>query len=323
MFSIIIVDYKSISRTIEYMNELLKKTICKNILNFIIVDNSQYNDAFKYCDNTCLLIEKNSEIINSVKYVYNKYKMSNLEFIVISSQKNLGYAKGNNVGAILADKLYNPKYLVFSNNDLRINNEIDWIKYDDFFNNHADCAMIGPNIKEKKDGSNVNPLKKQTLFSELFYYYYDCLSMHTLSKFKTNTNTNTNDQDDCYKKCDALAGCFVVCDKRKFFEVGMYDENTFLYYEEHIISERIRHRGYNCYYINDSSGIVHEHAVTTKKFLKIFKGDNISFKSRIYYVKNYRNCNNIIILLAIINYWSVFMPLAIVKRILKLMIFKK
>ena len=103
----------------------------------------------------------------------------------------------------------------------------------------------------------------------------------------------------------------------------MYDENTFLYYEEHIISERIRHRGYNCYYINDSSGIVHEHAVTTKKFLKNFKGDNISFKSRIYYVKNYRNCNNIIILLAIINYWLVFMPLAIVKRILKLMIFKK
>lgn len=88
----------------------------------------------------------------------------------------------------------------------------------------------------------------------------------------------------------------------------MFDENTFLYYEEDILSERGKLCGLNWYY-DASVRILHEGGATTSRSLPMFSKQEISFKSALYYYRNYCDINRAILWMARLNFYGIFSSL--------------
>lgn len=83
---------------------------------------------------------------------------------VIKTEKNLGFAKGNNVGYCYAIKEYNPEFIVVMNNDMEIV-QSDFIKYIYDAYEQYSYDILGPDIYSTKMKYHQNPQtrKIQTL----------------------------------------------------------------------------------------------------------------------------------------------------------------
>ena len=92
----------------------------------------------------------------------------------------------------------------------------------------------------------------------------------------------------------------------------MFDENTFLYSEECILSERLAKISKFCYYDSESL-IIHEQGVTIKKFLNKKKSLKQEFISDKYYYLNYKKQSNLIILFNFISF-NLFLFLIFIKN---------
>jgi GT2 family glycosyltransferase len=79
----------------------------------------------------------------------------------------------------------------------------------------------------------------------------------------------------------------MVVDNNKLKEIDFFDENTFLYAEEPILSEKLIKKGYKTAYYNGVR-IRHLHGFSTKTFgnLKRFQ---LNLSSDLYYFSKYRN----------------------------------
>lgn len=99
-----------------------------------------------------------------------------------------------------------------------------------------------------------------------------------------------------------IIGAFMLAREKPFFEVGGFDEHTFLYAEEPILTERFREKGYKIWYTNEVK-IIHEQGVSTTDRTKtgienlLVKRKRV-FDSEMYYYEKYRNCSRLDILLA-------------------------
>ena len=77
----------------------------------------------------------------------------------------------------------------------------------------------------------------------------------------------------------------MLVDACSFMEVGMFDEETFLYYEEPILAERLLKIKKRMYFASDVE-IVHFEGGSTKRNKK---RDKIEMDSCVYYMKQYKH----------------------------------
>ena len=72
-----------------------------------------------------------------------------------------------------------------------------------------------------------------------------------------------------------------------FYEINLFDENTFLYGEENIIAYKLREKSYKNVILN-TCVFYHEHSVSINKtFNSYIERYNILYNSLSYYNKNY------------------------------------
>jgi len=100
-----------------------------------------------------------------------------------------------------------------------------------------------------------------------------------------------------------------------FNKAGMFDPNTFLYSEEPILAEKMLAVGYRNYFFAGSH-VIHGHGGATSDYFAWKRGMQISFKSDIYYFKNYKKVNCLTLwLTAVANFWYLSVCLELAKRI--------
>ena len=92
-------------------------------------------------------------------------------------------------------------------------------------------------------------------------------------------------------------GSFLFLRSNAFNMVEGFDEHTFLFAEEMILSERMLQAGYKCYFFNELT-VVHEHGATRKNTNSVINSFKWSFESCLYYCKEYRNVSLIIAAIA-------------------------
>lgn len=317
MFSIIIVDYRTPQKTYEYIRELIEKSRYSDEMNFIIVDNSDCGEVREYFQGNTIKNRGVLTVDQDKQYEWESYACfdtKNTNLYVITAQENLGYGRGNNIGAIFSEEYLHDEFLVVSNNDLHPVGELNWQSIIHFFYAHRNCAMMGPLIVDKRTKKSISPIKKASAWKELFLYYIDCITHHLL----INKYCQFSGGERKTVQCDALNGAFVIADKEKFFKFGMYDKNTFLYYEELIIGEKVKKSGYESWFFYSSDfHLIHDHAATVKKNICPLENDKISFRSRIYYFTKYRKLKRIYVGLAYAFFYLFYMPIAYFKLFVK------
>ncbi len=309
MITIIIVDYNSICKTIAYIREVIDNNEENIKINFVIVDNSNQDISV-----IGLPIEGEVEYQGRTgsRFLLNEY-----EIVYVRSGENMGYARGNNLGALLARDYFHSKYFVFSNNDLHFSKTIPWHIIIEHFKENENTCSVGFDVVDKNTGNHISPIIKADAWTELFLFYYRKLFGRFVRKL------NFSAFEERIKKCDALAGCFVIVKAEDFFSVNGYDENTFLYFEELILGERFKtcNKDSVFLYLKDFH-IIHDHGGTIKKNINTISNDIIMWKSKEYYWRNYRKSSLVMMLIAKVNFYLFYIPLMKLKIMIKCGAFK-
>lgn len=133
MIGFIILHYNVFDETKNCVESILKNI--KNSKKIIIVDNGSSNNSAKELE---------------------KYYKENSEVEIIETNKNLGFANGNNFGYAYAKKKYDMDFCVVMNNDMEILQEDFVDKIYNFYNKDK-FDILGPDIFSTKLKYHQNP----------------------------------------------------------------------------------------------------------------------------------------------------------------------
>ncbi len=252
----------------------------------VIVNYNDYKTTKRLIDNI-----KDYKIFDKIVIVDNKSsdnslkelkKLENKRIVVIDSGKNKGYSYALNVGCkYLIDK-YKECKIIVSNSDIIIQSEND-IK-DLFELVKGKNVIVGPTIIE---GNNLNR-------GWIVPKPMDDVAMNILGLYKKYQKRHLMYQDSYYNKdiskVGTVSGCFFAISSKHLEEMGYFDENVFLYYEENIMGVKTKDLGKNIIVANNID-VIHDHAVSIDKSLKRIKKYDILKNSQYYFEKTYNHAS--------------------------------
>lgn len=265
-------------------------------IGFIIIN---YNDV----KTTKILIEniKNYKCIDEIVVVDNASNDNSVkelseinEITLICNEENYGFAKAINIGSkYLIDK-YKDIYLIISNSDVRIESEEDVIELINSFK-IKNVGLAGPILVEP---TSINKGWKRTSVKKDIL-----LNIPLLNKLYKNKIINYPEShyNTHVSYVDIVKGCIFAVDSKALEKIKYLDENTFLYYEENILSAKLVKNNYKIV-INNKVTMYHDHSITINKNLNNINKYNILKQSFMYYEKNYNNANKLeLCILSILN----------------------
>ena len=272
----------------EYIEHFLQKTKVPNQVIPIIIDNSPESQER-------LLVKLNYKKTESYEirgYQTSIYLSEQRRIVYCYPADNLGYAKGNNLGTIISDELFNSQYYIISNNDIKLIQPFDEKAFQSVFNEHPDVAVIGPRVLGL-DGKPQSPHKKVSAFIRLIAYYWFC---RWPFRWKPDY-----DYDGSSKYCYRVMGSFMIIKCDAFREASRFDPNTFMFAEEPILSERLLKIGYKTFFYNEWT-VIHEHGASISKANSQLASEQWAFDSCCYYYREYRKTSNFTIKVAELNF---------------------
>lgn len=252
----------------------------------VIVNYNDYKTTKRLIDNIRdykvfdkIVIVDNKSSDNSLKELK---KLENKRIVVIDSGENKGYSYALNVGCkYLIDK-YKECKIIVSNSDIIIQSEND-IK-DLFELVKGKNVIVGPTIIE---GNNLNR-------GWILPKPMDDVAMNILGLYKKYQKRHLMYQDSYYNKdiskVGTVSGCFFAISSKHLEEMGYFDENVFLYYEENIMGIKTKDLGKNIIVANNID-VIHDHAVSIDKSLKRIKKYDILKNSQYYFEKTYNHAS--------------------------------
>ena len=288
LLSVIIVNYKMDDLTSSFVkNELVKVAIPHKT---VIVNNAATPES-----NAALCKSLNATLITDIEAETDAEK----DVFVISSDENLGFARGNNLGAEFSRRAFDPYYILFTNNDIQIpdNNVVGKMLQKLHFTPEA--GVIGPKVLGP-DGVEQSPCCYHSCWEREVVKHW---SAYFLSKRKQVERFH---MDYAQKATEGfhyfVLGCFFIVRASDFYRCDMFDPNTFLYAEEKILAERMKTIDKKAYYL-PSVNVIHAHGMTTGRYSKkraILKWQNIS---NLYYYRNYcHTTRSVIFMASLTNY---------------------
>lgn len=242
-------DYK----TTSFLLDSIKDYKCLDLI--VVVDNKSTDDSLKHLK----------------KYENNKIK-------IIETEENKGYAAGLNAGAKEVIKKLKNCNIIFSNSDVIINKEEDLEKLSKDIGKHS-IAVVGPTIVENRSlnrGWMLPTIKDEIKFN-----------LPLVSrKYRKEILYDDEHYNEDLSIVGVVSGCFFCVSGKVLEEVDYFDEATFLYYEEQILSKKLEEKDYQVA-VDNNVVIIHNHSVTIDKNInKINKYKELK-KSQRYFVKEY------------------------------------
>ena len=279
---IVILNYNNFSDTINCIKSVYEHCADQNPL-IVVVDNGSKNDSIAQISS---FLHENSYSYN----IANNYQETNLDtgLIIIQTNENLGYAKGNNVGIrfLLNQEIDN--ILVLNNDILLTSNIITPLAH--YLDSQPEIGLISPLLMKDEKNIDYNccknsPSNKTLLVESLRFLKLPGTKKFIDEKYLLKTNPELINQQLVY--CDIVSGACIMAKAATWEKLNGFDENTFLYYEENILFEKLKR-------INSKSALlttvqaIHLGAQATKKIIntKILR---IELNSLLYYLKTYRD----------------------------------
>lgn len=212
---------------LNWNNKKLTEQCASSILNFLDL-------------NSELVIVDNDSSDGSNVYLHKK-----LPCTILQSGYNRGWAGGNNMG-IAYQSAFKPDAYLLLNNDVEMDKKV----YDilvKFLFSRKDIGISGP----------------KTYFSSRYKVIADAGGIIDKNRF-FGQNRGSNEYDkgqyDRVTQVDYITGACMLIKQEVFEEVGLFDEDYFLYYEDADFCERAKRKGYYSFYTPDATVI---HAVST------------------------------------------------------------
>jgi GT2 family glycosyltransferase len=283
-------------------------------LSVIIVNyNVQYflenclNSVVKAAKNmSCeVFVVDNNSVDGSVEMVREKFPKVKL----IANQVNLGFSKANNQ----AIKQANGEYVLLLNPDTVVE-ENTFQCCVDFFENNPKAGGLGVKMLDGK--GKFLPESKRGLPTPVvaFYKIFGLARLFPKSERfgQYHLGHLSNDKNH---EIEILSGAFMMIRKSVLDQIGLLDENFFMYGEDIDLSYRITQAGYKNHYLADTS-IIHYKGESTKKssinYVFVFYKAMAIFARKHFSAKNAK-------LFSFLIHWAIYLRagLAVLSRTLK------
>ena len=211
--SVVTVLYNS-TGVIENLLDSIRKTNEDGLVSeVIVIDN-------KSQDNSVDVVEK---------YVAEQAQNLGYEIKLIKNEKNLGFGRGNNVGARLAIQ----QFFLFSNPDIEFKDGVVGDMAGLLIENPK-VGLVGPRIYFDTFSAHINPIFNPPVF--ILRSFFSNMNLGKLLGIKSV-------QPGEYRKSFQVVGAYMMVRTNEFLKVGGFDEDNFLYLEELMLSERLRNVG--------------------------------------------------------------------------------
>lgn len=180
----------------------------------------------------------------------NSRQIVRLEFPTVQlfeSSENLGFSRGNNLGASLAKGIY----LLFLNTDtILFENSIKLLA--DFLDEYPEVGAVGPKILFEDKSFQLSAGRLPNLFGE----FMDKIVYSLARKWRKVMCPMLERWHSTTKAVGWLTGaCFMVRQKA-FLQVNGFDEKIFMYFEDKDLCKRINSSGWQIMYY-PSTSIIH------------------------------------------------------------------
>ena len=226
-----------------------------------------------------IIIVDNHSIDGSVQFLKDK----NFKVRIIENDENLGFGRANNQ----ALKICKGKYVVLINPDTVVQ-EDTFSRMIDFFDNTPDasvatCKIIDPAGNFSVDCRHSIPTPSVALWKVL-----GLSKLFPKSRIFGQYNMTYLNSDQTYS-IPAISGSFMMMKKEVLDQVGLFDEQFFMYCEDIDLCHRITQAGFKIYYFPETQ-IIHYKGESTKKdnldYVKTFNKSLYQFFQKYYAPKS-------------------------------------
>jgi len=221
--SIITVNFNQPGATIEFLRSV-KKNASNDNVEVILVDNGS-NEDYQL-----------------------QFEQEYPSLVYIRSEKNLGFAGGNNIGI----KQAKGDYLLLLNNDTEITENL--------------ISELRTELDNNKDIGLISPLLLYFQYPEIIQYagftemnYITCRNKG-IGSFDKNTGQYDNDS----RQTAFCHGAAMMCRKADLDSIGLMEESYFLYYEELDWCEKFKRAGKKIWFTGKTS-VLHKESITVGK----------------------------------------------------------
>lgn len=190
------------------------------IVNYFLVDNSANDDYFK-----------------DLEQLGSEFEGSNsLRLTTIKATNNFGYSSGNNL--VLGQ--LNSDYHLVLNPDVEMQSDA-LCHAVDYLEKNENVVMLSPSLINNSKSNHVVKVYPDCLTLALRYLNWPVLNSCFSKRLARYNCTYLGDTVD---NCIELAGgCFLFLSTSNFKQLGGFDENFFLYFEDYDLSIRARQFG--------------------------------------------------------------------------------
>ena len=195
---------------------------------------------------------------------------------LITPDLNLGYGRANNLGV---NQSKTPYFLIV-NPDILLNEKLINTLYSTFLNYKDDIGVVGPalfdsNMKRRTNGS-ISHVKK-------------------IRGSKLSSSINNIPEDNMC--CDFLVGCCLFMKKDFFMELGGFDKDFFMYFEDNDLCDRIIKNGKTVVEVPSAKVIHLENSSSKKNSFQNYKLAIIHKISEYIYLKKKISLIDLIIII--------------------------
>lgn len=204
---------------------------------------------------------------------------------IIENNANLGFAKANNIGILKS----RGRYVCLINSDVIVmDNCLQHLMT--FMDSNTKIGIAGPKILNPNLTLQNSCRSLPTLWNNLS----PALGLDKIFKnmpFFSGVNMRFFDHRSV-RKVEALAGCCLIIRKTALDQVGLFDEQYFIYFEETDLCKRFGQAGWDIVFCPDAS-IIHHHGASSAKDPARFNIEQM--KSQMKYWKKYNSRITLII----------------------------
>jgi GT2 family glycosyltransferase len=219
-----------------------------------------------------VIVVDNASKDGSVQTVASEFPKVNL----IASNENLGFAKANNLGLEQA----RGKYVLFMNPDMELVENsfkilVDWFNA----NSNIDlgtCQLVYPDRARQNNIKNNPGLCDQLL---ILLKLHHLIQPKCLQRYLAKDFDYTKEQ-----QVKQIMGAFILVKNEVIQDLGGWDEDYFLWWEDLDLCKRAQTKGYQIWYTPQTK-VIHHEAKSFEQEMSLIKQKRFNRGMRMYFLK--------------------------------------
>lgn len=201
-----------------------------------------------------IIVSDNASTDGSIEMVETEFPHVRL----LKNKENLGFTKGNNVGI----RVSTGKYVFLLNSDIKVfDGCIDAMAQ--FLDDNPDVGVAGPKVLNRDLSLQASCRECPTLWNNF------CTAVGLAKSFRGSKFFSGEQmfyfKGDRVADVDVLVGCFSALRRKAIDQVGMLDENFYMYGDDLDWCQRMRRGGWRVVFYPGGQAIHYMGTSTTKK----------------------------------------------------------